>query len=242
MKRFLSFVLLVAMLLAPTGIASELEGKTTEELIAMIEQLNHQLEELQGENAEATVAPESTIEPTYIEIAKGSKGENVKPIQQRLKDLGYLTGAVDGDFGGGTERAVSAFQNQHGLTVNGIADIATQEMLFSDEAQQAIVYESLEYKSVSRDPDDYTGRYVRFNGKVLQVIEDDDLVAFRIASRGNYDDVVFVIMEIPEHYSRILEDDRVEVSGKYGGLYSYETVRGDTVTIPMVNAETVILR
>lgn len=192
--------------------------------------------------AEGSAAPLPTTEPTYTELARGANGEDVRLLQQRLKDLGYLTGTVDGDFGGQTERAISAFQNQHDLPVTGVADVAMQKLLYSNAAQQAIVYESLEYKGVSRDPDDYEGRYVRFNGKVLQVIEDDEFVAFRIASKGNYEDVVFVAMMIPEHYSRILEDDRVEVSGQYAGLYSYETVRGDTLTIPMVLAETVILR
>lgn len=192
--------------------------------------------------AEESVTPQSTAEPVYTELARGAKREEVRLLQQWLKDLGYLTGTVDGDFGGQTERAISAFQNQHDLLVTGVADVAMQKLLYSNAAQQAIVYESLEYKGVSRDPDDYDGRYVRFNGKVLQVIEDDEFVAFRIASKGNYDDMVFVAMMIPEHYSRILEDDRVEVSGQYAGLYSYKTVRGDTLTIPMVRAETVILR
>ena len=241
MKKLLALVLMIAMLLPATAMVASAEEKTAEELLAMIAQLEQELAELRGEETESATA-EATPEPTYTEYARGAKGEEVKPLQQRLKDLGYLTGTVDGDFGGGTERAVSAFQNQHKIPVTGIADVATQELLFSDKAEQAIVYESLEYKAVSRDPDKYEGRYVKFNGKVLQVIEDGDLVAFRIASKGNYDDVVFVIMEVPDDYSRILEDDRVEVSGKYGGLYSYETVRGDTITIPLVDAEMVILR
>lgn len=100
----------------------------------------------------------------------------------------------------------------------------------------------MEYKGVSRNPSDYIGRHVKFSGKVLQVIEDSGLVAFRVASKGNYDDVVFVMMDIPDNYSRILEDDRVEVRGMYGDLYSYETVRGDTITIPMVYADLVSLK
>lgn len=236
-KKLIVFLLALVMM-STVAMASELEGKTAEELTAMIAQLQQELEALTGEETEVT----ATTEQTYEELARGAKGEHVKPLQQRLKDLGYLTGTVDGDFGGGTERAVSAFQNQHGLKVTGVADVEMQELLFSDKAEQAIVYESLEYKAVSRDPDKFEGRYVKFNGKVLQVIEEGNLVAFRVASRGNYDDVVFVIMEVPDDYSRILEDDPVEVSGKYGGLYSYETVRGNTLTIPLVEAEMVILR
>ena len=243
MKKLLALVLMIAMLLSAMAIVASAEEKTAEELLAMIAQLEQELAELRGEETESVTA-EATPEPTYTEYARGAKGEEVKPLQQRLKDLGYLTGTVDGDFGGGTERAVSAFQNQHEIPVTGIADVATQELLFSEEAQQAIVYESLEYKAVSRDPDKYEGRYVKFSGKVLQVIEyeDYDIVSFRVASRGNYDDVVYVMYAIPEDYSRILEDDRIEVSGTYGDLYSYKTVRGDTVTIPLVYADLVTLR
>lgn len=238
MKRILAVIIAVLMMIGSAAMALELEGKTNEELIAMIEQLTQELAELKGEEIEA----EPTPVPTYTEYAKGAKGEEVKPIQQRLKDLGYLDGAVDGDYGGGTERAVSAFQNQNDLPVTGKADVATQELLFSDAAEKAIVYASLEYKNVSRNPNNYVGNYVKFSGKVLQVIEDSGLVAFRVASKGNYDDVVFVLMDVPDNYSRILEDDRVEVRGKYGDLYSYETVRGDTITIPMVYADLVSLK
>jgi len=244
MKRIFAMVVAVLMMIGSAAMASELEGKTNEELIAMVQQLQQELAELKGEETEAEPTPEPTPEPAYTELAKGAKGEDVKLLQQRLKDLGYLSGSVDGDFGGGTERAVSAFQNQNGLEATGKADVATQELLHSDKAEKAIVYEKLDYKGVSRNPDEYEGRYVKFSGKVLQVIEyfDYDLVSFRIASKGNYDDVVYVSMTVPENYSRILEDDRVEVSGRYGELYSYETVRGDTVTIPLVYADLITLR
>ena len=247
MKKCLAIIVALVLMLCATAFASELEGKTTEELIAMIEDLNQQLAEMKGQTVteETSEAEETPAEPAqYTELARGAKGEEVKVLQQRLKDLGFLTGSVDGDFGGGTERAISAFQSQHELPVTGIADTAMQELLHSDAAEKAIVYEALEYKGVSRDPSKYTGRYVKFSGKVLQVIEyfDYDMVSFRIATSGNYDNVVYVTMEVPEEYSRILEDDRVEVSGTYGDLYSYETVRGDTVTIPLVYADLITLK
>ena len=49
----------------------------------------------------------------------GSTGQEVRQIQQKLKDLGFLKGSVDGDFGEATEKAVKAFQKQYGLTVDG---------------------------------------------------------------------------------------------------------------------------
>ena len=52
---------------------------------------------------------------------KGSSGAMVTQIQTKLKSWGYYTGPVDGVYGSGTERAVRAFQQKNGLTVDGKA-------------------------------------------------------------------------------------------------------------------------
>lgn len=52
---------------------------------------------------------------------KGSSGAMVTQIQTKLKNWGYYTGTVDGVYGSGTERAVRAFQQKNGLTVDGKA-------------------------------------------------------------------------------------------------------------------------
>ena len=51
----------------------------------------------------------------------GSQGNEVKAIQQELKDRGLYSGEVDGIFGSATESAVKRFQTQQGLTADGIA-------------------------------------------------------------------------------------------------------------------------
>ncbi len=43
-----------------------------------------------------------------------------KQVQQKLKDLGYYNGAIDGIFGSKTVQAVKNFQRDYGLTVDGI--------------------------------------------------------------------------------------------------------------------------
>jgi peptidoglycan L-alanyl-D-glutamate endopeptidase CwlK len=58
-------------------------------------------------------------------LKEGDRGEEVKQLQQRLKDLGFNPGQVDGDFGLGTEAAVLAFQKSEGLLAHGIADAET---------------------------------------------------------------------------------------------------------------------
>lgn len=59
----------------------------------------------------------------------GSRGEEVRQVQKKLKELGYYSGAVDGIFGSGTQKAVRAFQKNCGLTVDGIAGPKTLQYL-----------------------------------------------------------------------------------------------------------------
>jgi peptidoglycan hydrolase-like protein with peptidoglycan-binding domain len=68
-------------------------------------------------------------------LKKGSTGEAVKQLQQALKDLGFDVGAVDGQFGTKTEQAVKAFQQERGLSVDGIVGDIT--WLNIDEADMS---------------------------------------------------------------------------------------------------------
>ena len=51
----------------------------------------------------------------------GSRGSEVKQIQEKLKRWGYYKGSVDGIYGSKTLEAVKYFQRKNGLTVDGIA-------------------------------------------------------------------------------------------------------------------------
>lgn len=51
----------------------------------------------------------------------GSRGEEVRKIQTKLKNWGYYNGTVDGVYGWQTENAVRSFQKKNGLTVDGVA-------------------------------------------------------------------------------------------------------------------------
>lgn len=67
-------------------------------------------------------------------LRKGNVGEQVKVVQQRLVDLGYLNGKVDGIYGTQTERAVLTFQSIAKLKIDGIYGPQTEEALFKDDA------------------------------------------------------------------------------------------------------------
>ena len=85
-----------------------------------------------------TPAPANTSSSSSGSSLKvGSSGSEVKKLQQRLKDLGYLKGGVDGDFGAATETAVKNFQANNGLEVDGKAGPATLTKVYSSSARRA---------------------------------------------------------------------------------------------------------
>lgn len=59
----------------------------------------------------------------------GSRGNEVRNIQTRLKSWGYYKGTVDGIYGTQTKNAVIAFQKKNGLTADGIAGPKTLEKI-----------------------------------------------------------------------------------------------------------------
>jgi peptidoglycan hydrolase-like protein with peptidoglycan-binding domain len=80
-----------------------------------------------------TTAPTTTTEPPpRVELEpteRGDDGPEVAKLQEYLNEIGFTVGAVDGDFGRRTERAVTAFQMVNGLDQTGAVDRATIEVL-----------------------------------------------------------------------------------------------------------------
>ena len=88
-----------------------------------------------------TASPKPTAAPTpaltpdaaYDTLRPGERGDAVKKMQQRLKELGYYKGEVDGVFGKQTKGAVMRFQRSNGLDRDGIAGKRTLTVLYQYE-------------------------------------------------------------------------------------------------------------
>jgi len=65
-------------------------------------------------------------------LSRGSKGDGVVALQQKLTELGYDIGKADGDFGGRTETALKQYQEAHGLEQTGKLDADTHLALFGE--------------------------------------------------------------------------------------------------------------
>jgi lipoprotein-anchoring transpeptidase ErfK/SrfK len=71
-----------------------------------------------------TAAPTTTLVADPGGLHSGSTGADVQAVQQRLRDLHYDPGAVDGNFGLATTYAVQAFEKLNGMAPDGRVDVA----------------------------------------------------------------------------------------------------------------------
>lgn len=241
---------------------SELESKNKE----LEDKLNQAEEEKKQEETESTAAPtevpaEDTLTPapteesTQEEVAPETEQKpvveykdatTIRIVQQALNDAGYNCGNPDGVAGGKTTEAVTKYQTDKGLTVNGlVTDELLQSLNIVDKVQDAVQKEASKgeysgdysYDQMARNPDTYKNQKIKISGKVLQAEYDDDICYARIAMNNNYDTVVFVTYSSDLLNYRLLEDDKVTVYGVSYGVYSYKAVSGATITIPWLNAD-----
>lgn len=70
-------------------------------------------------------------------LRSGSRGEDVRLLQQRLLDLGFFMQTPTGNYLSATVSAVRAFQQACSIQVDGIAGVQTQRLLYSDTAPSA---------------------------------------------------------------------------------------------------------
>ncbi len=65
-------------------------------------------------------------------LKSGSSGKLVKQVQERLLELGYYEGQVNGSYEKHTIRAVKKFQTQNGLDDTGVVDEETWNLILND--------------------------------------------------------------------------------------------------------------
>jgi len=74
------------------------------------------------------------VATNWMVLRKGDDCTEVRAMQERLAELGYHLGKVDGIFGEETQRQVRAFQGDNNLTVDGIVGPMTWGAMRSAEA------------------------------------------------------------------------------------------------------------
>ena len=205
-----------------------------------------------------TVTPFSVEDTSFTVTSKKGESFSIQYYGKSLSDLNITsTNAAYGTVSYELEPDVDTGSNSliftviplkaGNITIN-VTDKATackvqlQVKIDSQAVYSAQSYPKIQYSNAARYPDTYEGQQTSFSGYVLQVMDGDGYTVYRISSDGKYKDVVFVLILDADITVPLLEDDQVTVYGKYNGNYSYESVRGDTITIPMVIAERINIR
>ena len=109
------------------GLAGE---KTRDQAISKAAAANGSVAQVQSSQSDISLSQSYAASTLY----NGSRGEDVRQLQQALIDLGFLKGSADGIYGNKTEAAVRAFQKSAGLTVDGLAGTQTRELAASKAA------------------------------------------------------------------------------------------------------------
>ncbi len=90
-----------------------------------------------GTSTETTSPAAATIS-TSVSLMVGSKGDEVRTLQNSLKQLGYYTGNVTGNFGNQTKEAVANYQKSKGLLSDGIAGTKTLQAINADLSRKKL--------------------------------------------------------------------------------------------------------
>lgn len=121
--------------------------------------------------------------------------------------------------------------------------IIEREMFELSEEELKNLYisecKTISFDSLARTPEQYKGEKVRFNGRVVQVCSEAESSQYYSTYRVSvgYSRVIYLKVDNYGSGSRILENDWITFYGEFDGLYTYQSVRGDSITIPSVIAE-----
>lgn len=98
--------------------------------------------------------------------------------------------------------------------------------------------ETLSFRELARNTEQYKGKLLKYEGKVIQVMEDSGDYQLRVNvtkdDYNNWSDTIFLIC--PQCPTRPLEDDIVSFVAVVDGRLTYKSVLGGEITLPQLTA------
>lgn len=100
---------------------------------------------------------------------------------------------------------------------------------------------TISYEELMRNPENNNGEFVKYIGKVVQIVSEGDYFSeyrIDITYYGyGFSDTVYVIFPHEEENNvKLIEDDLVSFYGTSSGMYSYTSALNSTVTLPRITA------
>ncbi|MGD6843089.1 hypothetical protein ACQCVH_11280 [Bacillus infantis] len=185
---------------------------------------------------------EYVINGTYPLSASFSASEELEANKHLFKELGeYEEVNKKYEFNGNLKETEKGYMVEDiSLGQMEITDAYTQEqvdkMKLEKKKQEA---KTIDFKQLDKNPDRYTGEYVKYTGEVIQILEGNDMTNIRLAvtktSYGyNPGDLIFIEYE---GYTDFVEEDVVTIYGEVYGKYSYESQAGYSISLPGIVAD-----
>ena len=199
----------------------------------------------------------------YEELDRGSKGNAVSDVQERLKELGFYTGSINGKYDTETQKAFKQFEKNNGLVSDGKATQDDLLVLFGSAAvarstptpvpeknakekkqnetpEGYLPFSDFDYTEYFRYPEKYYGTKIVLRGKVVQVIGSrKNGYQLRLDTSGS-GDIVYIRLHSDPGFN-ILENDRITVYAVMRNTYTYTSTFSVSVTIPSADADSIIL-
>lgn len=162
----------------------------------------------------------------------------IKPDDEDDELWNFIIHSIDAPTIQGT--ALSTPAPSPTIVVHGVRHVSPVTIRPAPTAtSQPTLPPPLDFKAVDRNPNTYVGDAFAISGRVLQVMEgqmDDNgttLSQFRLATDGEYGDVIYCMYNRGRFDNRVIEGDYLEMIGECFGLYSYTAVNHIQVSLPM---------
>lgn len=187
--------------------------------------------------------------------------QSYQPVQQKKKNPLKTIASVFGGifaffvvmamFSGGETSTPSSSSNS-GNSGNSVSqNNSTEETISQPEKSPEeieIEYKSAcstyDYQAIFRDSEKFKGEKATFTGEATQVLVEGTEVNIRMSVTKSdlfgtdyYEDVVFVIYEMSEGESRILNNDIITVYGELNGVLTYESIMGENISVPRLDVK-----
>lgn len=202
-----------------------------------------------NDETEVTETTESTVEEPEVDhgsvVSLKASYSGSREAGTYINDYSSIT--VYATFEDGTEEDVDDWEVSNPqklkagqtatitITYEGAETTLKIKCTTLTKAQYKEKCKTVKYKTLLRNPDKYKGKYVKFKGKVNQVIQSGQIkMAVTRGRYGIYDDDILVIYD---EKTKILKDDIVTIYGQSAGNYTYETVLGANKEVPLIYAK-----
>ncbi|MCY9290852.1 hypothetical protein MOF05_21110 [Bacillus haynesii] len=97
----------------------------------------------------------------------------------------------------------------------------------------------IRFAELNKNPDKHTGEFVKYQGEIAQIVENDNSTDIRLAvtktSYGyDFNDIVYITYDGTTPF---VEEDKITVYGTIQGSYTYESTAGYQITLPHIEGE-----